>query len=412
MRLSHLLTILLGILLLSAKAEDPVYEVTVAAGKVDRLQSVVSFPLPTDLGEGDLYLENAFGKQYPVQRLSDTGWFILEDLKSGQKATYTLHTRPYDAPDSVQTTAKEAKTEIVATVDAGSVSFSLHDTEIFKYNNAKTALPNNVDQVYRRGGYIHPVHTPSGMLVTNDYPSNHLHHHGIWAAWTNTRFQGRKPDFWNMGQGTGTVEPVQMDTVWAGPVMGGVKGRHRYVDLSADAPVDVLHETWETRVFAIQDEDTPYHLFELRVTQTTASDNFLTLPKYRYGGVGFRGHDQWEGVKNTYFLTSEGKGRLEGHGTRARWCHIGGYVDGAFAGVAILGHPDNFRAPQPMRIHPSEPFFNWAPSQTGDWTIRPGKPYEAVYRFVVMDGEPDKALINRLWDDWAKPAKVKLKRAN
>ena len=164
-------------------------------------------------------------------------------------------------------------------------------------------------------------------------------------------------------------------------------------------------------LYAVGDSETPYYLFELKVTQTTASDNFLTLPEYRYGGVGFRGHDDWEGTKNAYFLTSEGKGRLEGHATRARWCHIGGYVDGVFAGVAILGHPDNFRAPQPMRIHPSEPFFNWAPSQAGDFTIRPGEPYVATYRFVVMDGQPDPVLIDRLWTDWANPVKTKVKRA-
>ena len=45
------------------------------------------------------------------------------------------------------------------------------------------------------------------------------------------------------------------------------------------------------------------------------------------------------------------------------------------AGIGFLCHPDNFRAPQNMRIHPSEPFFNFAPCQTGDFDIAPGKPY-------------------------------------
>ncbi len=374
------------------------HQVTVSSGKIDRIQSVVSFELPKDVQGEVMYLENAGGVTYPVQQHDGKGWFILDDLKAGQKATFSLKVGELE------------KEGIKADEANGGVDFSMRNTTIFRYNAEKTPLPGpNVDPMYKRGGYIHPVHTPSGILITNDYPSNHLHHHGIWASWTNTRFQGRKPDFWNMGAGTGTVEPVALDSSWAGPVMGGFVGRHKYVDLSAEEPVDALNETWEGRVFAIDYPDAPYHLFELRVTQTTASDNFLTLPKYRYGGVGFRGHDDWEGIKNTYFLTSEGKGRLEGHATRARWCHIGGYVDGEFAGVAILGHPDNFRAPQPMRIHPTEPFFNWAPSQAGDWTIRPGTPYVAVYRFVVMDGQPDVELINRLWADWAKPVVAKVK---
>ena len=390
---------LFPVLLLLLSFSPAEYEVTVSAGKVDRIQSVITFDLPKGFTMEKFHLESAQGKKYQVQVHDNKGWFIIEDLKAGQKARFTIK-------DGLL-----PQEGLQVSEENGAVSFALKNTTVFRYNNSLTKLPRNgIDPVYKRGGYIHPVNTPSGILVTNDYPGNHLHHHGIWASWTNTRFQGRKPDFWNVAQKTGKVAPVALDTSWAGPVMGGVIGRHKYIDLSADEPVDALDETWETLVFAVDDEDTPYHLFELRVTQTTASENFLTLPKYRYGGVGFRGHDDWEGVKNTYFLTSEGKGRLEGHATRARWCHIGGYVDGEFAGVAILGHPDNFRAPQPMRIHPTEPFFNWAPSQAGDWTIRPGSPYVAVYRFVVMDGQPDVELINRLWADWADPAVAKVKK--
>ncbi|GIT77905.1 MAG: hypothetical protein Ct9H300mP32_2870 [Verrucomicrobiota bacterium] len=51
------------------------------------------------------------------------------------------------------------------------------------------------------------LHTPGRDTwwtgITDDYPHNHKHHHGIWFPWTNTIFEGRKPDFWNMGNGTG-----------------------------------------------------------------------------------------------------------------------------------------------------------------------------------------------------------------
>ena len=58
-----------------------------------------------------------------------------------------------------------------------------------------------------------------------------------------------------------------------------------------------------------------------------------------------------------------------------------------FTGIAILCHPENFRAPQPMRLHPKEPFVCYAPSQLGDWAIEPGRPYVSRYRFVVKDGK-------------------------
>jgi hypothetical protein len=99
---------------------------------------------------------------------------------------------------------------------------------------------------------------------------------------------------------------------------------------------------------------------------------------------------------------------VKAHATRARWCHIGGEVDGKLAGTAILGHPDNFRAPQPMRIHPNEPFFCFAPSQLGEWQIEPGQPYVARYRFVVMDGEPDPALLDAYWAGYANPTQARI----
>ena len=100
--------------------------------------------------------------------------------------------------------------------------------------------------------------------------------------------------------------------------------------------------------------------------------------------------------------------RDKGNATRGRWCDMSGELGGARCGIAILGHPANFRAPQPMRLHPTEPFFNYAPQQIGDMEIVPGKTYVSRYRFVVRDGPPDAATLDRLWNDYAHPPQVKV----
>ncbi len=90
------------------------------------------------------------------------------------------------------------------------------------YQAQPDELPaSDIKEIFRRGGYIHPVYTPSGRTVTDDYPPDHYHHHGIWFAWTKTEFEGRHPDFWNMGDGTGKVEFVALDSTWNGTVHGG-----------------------------------------------------------------------------------------------------------------------------------------------------------------------------------------------
>jgi hypothetical protein len=61
-----------------------------------------------------------------------------------------------------------------------------------------------------------------------------------------------------------------------------------------------------------------------------------------------------------------------------------------------------------MRIHPNEPFFNWAPAQLGRWELTAAHPYISRYRVIVIDGPPDVAAIERLWQDYADPVKATL----
>jgi hypothetical protein len=85
---------------------------------------------------------------------------------------------------------------------------------------------------------------------------------------------------------------------------------------------------------------------------------------------------------------------------------MSGLVDGARAGITILCHPGNFRAPQPMRLHPTEPFFCYAPQQAGDMEIATGSKYVSRYRFIVHDGEPNKEFIDSVWNDYSNPPKA------
>jgi len=326
---------------------------------------------------------------------NNSGRFILENLPAGTTRTYTMREEPVSASSRV---SKE--------IDHNTISFQSEGKHVLSYYHGENQPPPELDDRYRRSGYIHPVYSPDGVLLTNHLnPVQHPHHSGIWSAWTNTRFQGRTPDFWNVHLNSGRVDGADsLDVAWEGPVHGGFRSRHHFIDLSSSAPVIALNEQWEVSVYRSAGNG-KYHVFDLEVIQTANTAQPLILPEYRYGGVGFRGHVDWDDPDNVFFLTSEGLGR-DGHATRARWCHIGGYSDGELAGIAILGHPQNFRHPQTMRIHPDEPFFNYAPTQLGDMSIEPGSPYVVRYRYVTYDGEPDPEELDRLWNDYAYPPGV------
>lgn len=372
------------------------YSVTVAAAGLDRTASVVSFPVPTPSTTGAYHLEAPSGAAQPLQVGPRRAWFVVDSLAAGASRTYQIKAGRIPADSAVA--QRRGRT----------VDISIDGAPVLRYWAKPRPVPPNVDSIYERGGYLHPVRTPSGHVVTGDYSPDHPHHHGLWSAWTKTRFRGRTPDFWNMGDGTGGVQTMALDSTWSGPVQAGLTARHRYVDRTGPAPVTALYETWTLRVYRVSTgkKHPDYRLFDLAVTQTTASNSPLILPEYRYGGVAVRGPDAWYGSDNARFLTSAGRDRSDGNRSRARWTYFGGTVEGRQAGIAMLGHPTNFRAPQPLRIPPDMPYFTFAPSQLGTWRISPGRPYEAHYRFVTVDGSPDSALLDRLWTDYAHPPTV------
>lgn len=373
------------------------YTITVSAGAFDRTETVTTFTFPDDVKSGVYRMEDEQGEQVYVQVDENrSGCFILDDLEAGSSQNYTLDAEPLSG-----NTADEGVTHSIV---QNTISIKTGDREIFSYIHGKNDPPDELDERYQRGGYIHPVYSPQGTVLTNHLNPMHPHHSGIWSAWTNTEFQGRTPDFWNVHLNSGRVDNVDsLESAWQGPVHAGFKAKHYFTDLSATVPVVALNEKWKVDAYNTNNSD--YFLFDLRVIQTANSSQPLKLPEYRYGGVGFRGHEDWDDPDNVTFLTSEGKGR-DGHGTRAKWAHIGGESDGELAGIAILSHPDNYRHPQTMRIHPEEPFFNYAPAQLGDMSIEPGTPYIAKYRYITYDGEPNPDEIDRMWNDYAYPPGV------
>lgn len=268
------------------------------------------------------------------------------------------------------------------------------ERELLRYQAEPGPVPDPaIDSLFRRGGYLHPIRTPSGRVVTGDFPADHRHHHGIWFAWTKTEFEGRTPDFWNMGQGTGRVDFAGVETL--GP--NGFVSRHRAIDLTSGKPLTVLEERWRVGLLEASATRT---IFDLEIVQECAANAPLRLPKYHYGGLGFRGPDNWTG-NDFQILTSTGEiDRVRANESRARWIRISGPVHGESAQIAILCHSENFRFPQPLRVHPTDPFVCFAPPQLGDMKITPGQSFVSRYRIVTSDAPLEPEELDRLWGEF------------
>ncbi len=391
--------------LLGSPAPARDYRVNLAAPAADLAGQVVAFQLPADAPK-PAALRDAAGRPVALQTDADgTARFVVAAQKAGQALAFTL------APGTPAGPAPASG--VAVSTEPGDLRITVAGRPALSFRVDPAAVPRgDLKPEIFRAGYIHPVFSPAGHLVTDDYPSNHPHHHGIWAPWTKTKFQGRSPDFWNMQNKTGAEQFVAVDRTWSGPVHGGVEARLRSVDLSAPTPVTVLNTTWKLTVYAGPDAAGAARVFDLVVTHACATGDALILPQYHYGGFGIRGAGGWNGPGDAArFLTSEGlTDRVKGNDSRARWVYLGGAVTpgGELAGTAVLGHPENFRAPQPVRLHPNMPYFSFVPQQLGEFAIEPGKPYVSRFRFVVTDGAPDAARLEAFWRAYAAPAAMTL----
>ncbi len=371
--------------------------ITIAPAPVDRAALVAEFGLPEDAARPTRATKTD-GTSLPVQ-VEDSGkaCIVVGFLRAGESLTLSL---------------SKADTAVVESVrlrpGADGMVLSAAGAEMLNFRTDKNKKPRaDINPDILRAGYLHPVRSPSGAIVTGDYPSDHAHHHGIWTPYTKAVFQGRTIDFWNMHSKKGEEQLRAIGRTWAGEVHGGFDAELRMTDLSGPAPIDALIDRWSVRAYAVPGAPKPMHVFDLTTTQTCATNDPLELPEYHYGSFGLRGPDEWNGKEGARFLTSEGiTDRKKGEGTRARWCYLGGTTSAGLSGTAVLGFPDNFRFPMPLRLHPDMPYFSIVPQKLGAFSIQPGKPYVTRYRFVVTDGEPDAKLFDACWNSLAYPAVV------
>lgn len=418
---SRLSALTIGILLMALSAmafgAEPLATVTVEAGPHARTDTPVSISLatvPQAVKGLPLSLQEVRGaERVTIPAQIEQGWtpklhwIVAGTLPAGQTRTYELVTG-------------EARAERVvkATQDEKVLQISVGDDKVLQYHHAMFPAPKGVARIpdaklplYDHSAFIHPLWSPKGNVLTDIHPPDHLHHLGIWMPWTHTKYEGKMVDFWNVGDGTGTVRFSKFLGTTTGAVYGGFQSEQDHVALkTSKGEQTILKEVWDVRVYNVGGPPKGYWLVDFESTQRCVADQPLIQDEYRYGGLGYRATRQWKGPEADY-LTSEGKDRKDGNGTPARWCDSFGRIGEDWEGVTFYSHPKNFRHPEPMRLWPGANdhiFFNFCPSVAGPWEMKPGEDHVFRYRLYVHEGKPDVEQIERIWRDYAEPPQVKV----
>jgi hypothetical protein len=378
-------------------APGPDREVTVDAGKFDRQQTVVRFELPAEDGKKRLTLY-AGGRVVPFQ-VDQRGraTLLLDNLKAGAHATYRLAEGKESSPAPQPKVTVDNQNPLTATVKA-------NGKQVLQYEGQTRGVDPKIPSSFVRGGFIHPLMSPSGAVVTEAFPVAQPRYTGLFSFWQHVEAKGQKVDFWDRPTETGRITTESLGPVWSGPVHGGFEARQIYLGVKQPFNgLTLLHEAWRVSVYA---SGPSYFMFDLESDHTTPTDVPVKILKSIQGGIGVYGRSEWfeKGIQR---LTSDGAPDAP----RARWAYVGGAVNGKQSGVAVLSHPANVGAPQAIwrGFLPNQPFLDFVPNADKDITIDPGHPYSAKYRFVTLDGKPDPKLLERLWRDFAMPPTVSVK---
>jgi len=275
---------------------------------------------------------------------------------------------------------------------------------ILRYNKSIQRPPLGMDPIYASSGYIHPVFTPTGLVASGAFSEDHAHQRGIFMAGTNTTFRGRKVDFWNLHQKLGRTEHRKTLSTGTSSNSASFTVALNHVATVDNQEIVVLNEIWKVTAHATEGE---YFVFDIESRQSLATDDPLIFNEYHYGGMALRGSNLWTPLESNpdgtcEFLTSEGHTRIEGNHTHPRWVSMNGMVDGTAANMTVLCHPNNFRFPQAVRIHPKMPYLTFAPMFDGEFSIQPGETYDSAYRYLVTSSNPDPEWIESRWNEFRK----------
>src|SRR5678816_3747477 len=136
---------------------------------------------------------------------------------------------------SAQKTKTKTKGSATVKIKVDSVlTISSGDKKLLTYQFKTVYPPAGQDTNYKRSGFIHPLYTPHGQILTRIQPPDHYHHYGIWNPWTHTVFESDTVDFWNIADKKGTARFVKFTSKYSGPKYAEYTALHEHVAFKKD----------------------------------------------------------------------------------------------------------------------------------------------------------------------------------
>jgi len=274
---------------------------------------------------------------------------------------------------------------------------------VLVYNYTMVEPPRGVDSDrYARASYIHPLYGVEGDVLTQDFPSDHYHHRGVYWTWPLIEVGDRPLDLWSVEDGHQVFEEWTKRELEDDSVTIAVQNGWRF----RGEEESVVREDIE---FVVHPVENGARSIDFTLTFTNICDDpvsILGAEGKGYGGFCFRPDAN---RKPMNFTTKDGP-RKRGRDALqydTPWADVSmdlpseeGEESPGMSGVAIFQHPSN----------PEFPFDGWILRHYGflgaSWphekpfTMQPGESFTLRYRLYVHAGNAQAANVAQAWQHY------------
>jgi hypothetical protein len=261
---------------------------------------------------------------------------------------------------------KETPGEILELRENGKAAF------VYNYG---MQLATGAPEDRRRSSYVHPVYTPRGIAVTDDFPRDHWHHRGVFWAWPIVRAGGERYDNWTIkGLLTKFIRFTNRNASADSAELGVESGWY-----AGDKQIAREH----VRIVAYPAKGASRTIaFELTFDATSAPVEIEGDPTNDkgYGGFSVR----FAKREGTVITTDRGREAKDTDMVPHAWAELAATFEGGPAALRIDIDPSNPGAPNGWCLrHYGFLGVNY-PGRT-PLVLQPGKPLTLKYRVTLSD---------------------------
>jgi hypothetical protein len=266
-------------------------------------------------------------------------------------------------------------------------------TKVLFYQKATKSL----DGQYQRAGYVHPLYSLDGEILTEDFPKGHPHHHGVFLAWHQIIHKGENiANSWTSENMSWDVKQLKTrnkgeNVVLVADVFWNTTYDQQPLSLIRENTTITVHSTsGKYRVIDFETTLKPL-VTDLKIGGANDSKG--------YGGFSLR----FKAPASLKFISQgQAVAPQENSVIAGPWMDfVGSFGNSSKAGVAVFNHPSNPGNINEWILRNSSSMQN--PVYPGRVPVDlPKKGTTLRYRLIIHSGNMDQGMLEKLYREYAR----------